>query len=72
MKNRLFTSLLAGTTLAFAAEQSRRVTPITPTDASADSCSYFQRLMPKPKEPLSFFVTSTGLAKARTRRPGGR
>ena len=61
-KSLLFTSLLLGTTLAFAAEQSASVTPVPP-QTPAPTAVPIPAADAKPKEPLSFFVTSTGLGK---------
>ena len=61
-KSLLFTSLLLGTTLAFAAEQSASVTPV-PAQTPAPIAVPIPAAGEQPKEPLSFFVTSTGLGK---------
>ena len=61
-KSLLFTSLLLGTTLAFAAEQSASVTPV-PAQTPAPTAVPIPAAGELPKEPLSFFVTSTGIGK---------
>ena len=61
-KSLLFTLLLLGTTLAIAAEQPASVTPV-PAQTPAPIAVPIPAAGEQPKEPLSFFVTSTGLGK---------
>ena len=61
-KSLLLASLLLGTTLAFAAEQPASVTPV-PAQTPAPTAVPIPAAGEQPKEPLSFFVTSTGLGK---------
>jgi hypothetical protein len=61
-KTLLLTSLLLSSTLTFAAEQSASVTPV-PAQTPAPTAVPIPTADELPKEPLSFFVTSTGIGK---------